>query len=368
MSPMRPRLTIDVSAIEHNTRLVARLLGPCRIRLTGVTKACLGDPHVAAAMLAGGAASLADSRSANIARLRRHHPDCDLQLLRPSLDPEEGFDADLCFVSSAGQARTLLERCGPGRLRFLLMVETGDGREGVPLELAGEQARRLAAMPGADLAGVATNIACSRPEAPLAAALTALEEAAAEISGVVAGGRPWRSAGGSGLLRLLAGSRTEAGGPLAALDELRCGEALLLGSIPGGAPTEPVGAAADGGPPADGGVLDPPGTAFLEGARTDAFLLEADVLEVYEKGGACQALLAVGSQDIGSEAASLRPLRDDVMPLNLTSDYLAVSLEADHDAACADSVPAAGGRLRFIPGYYALVAAMTSPFVEKVFI
>ena len=348
---MRPRLKIDVSAIEHNTRLVARLLEPHRVRLAGVTKACLGDPKVAAAMLAGGAAALADSRLDNITRLRQHFPDSELQLLRPALDPDVSRSADLYFVSSADQARLLLQD-GSASLRFLLMVETGDGREGVPLELAGEQARRIAALAGAELAGAATNIACASPGAPLSAALAGLEAAAAAISGLTVP-RPWLSAGGSGLLHLLTVPESQpAPGSIQILDELRCGEALLLGSVPGGGPE-------------DGSTADNPGGGFLEGARTDAFLLEAAVLEVYQRKGVRQALLAIGSQDLGSAGAqALKPLRDGVRPLAATSDYLAVSLEPDNHGR---NVPAIGERLQFIPGYYTLVAAMTSPFVEKVY-
>lgn len=363
---MLPRLTIDVPAIEHNARLVARLLESYGVRLVGVTKACLGDPRIAAAMLSGGAGALADSRLENIARLREHHPSVELQLLRPCLD--DGIsqcddssrnhtdyrgqappaEADLCFVSSFQQVRLILESPSALTARFMLMVEAGDGREGVPPGLFSEQARRIAALPGAELAGAAATIACARPEAPLSAALAGLLEAA----GTLGIRKPLLSAGGSGLLRLIIPENVSNGGysasMISTLDELRCGESLLLGSIPG---------AASGG--CDEAV-------FLEGARRDAFRLEATVLEAYEKDGGLQVLLGLGSQDIGGAVpGALKPHYDGAHVITATSDYLSLAIDS---ADGGRSAPAVGDTLSLIPGYSALVAAMTSPYVEKVYI
>ena len=51
-----PRLEIDLEAVEHNTRTLVSPAGArWASRVTGVTKAALGSPGVAAAMLRGGA-------------------------------------------------------------------------------------------------------------------------------------------------------------------------------------------------------------------------------------------------------------------------------------------------------------------------
>ncbi|MEK7817783.1 MAG: hypothetical protein AAB281_05965, partial [Actinomycetota bacterium] len=164
------------------------------------------------------------------------------------------------------------------------------------------------------------------------------------------------SAGGSGLLKLLlelpAGEAAPLFGPLT---ELRCGEAILLGRIPSGEKPE----------------------LYLPGANRDAFILEGAVLEVYAKAGRRQALVDIGVQDIG--AGGLAPLDAGIKPVSATSDYLVVELEgaaggiaagsgATGDAAASGgSAPAAGSHLSFIPDYYALVGAMTSPFVDKIY-
>lgn len=345
---MRPRLIIDLSGIEHNARLVSGMLRPLGIRLVGVTKACLGNELIAAAMLAGGATALADSRTENIANLRRHHPGQELQLLRPSLGVAgTGLAADICFVSSAGQAEKMLSGSTGLPLRFCLMVETGDGREGVPPGMATAEAAAITAQDGAELAGLATNAACARPGAPVAEALAILSGLAAQMDCNRV------SAGGSGLLRLIV-ETSDPGGkaglpagesvlprePFKAITEMRCGEALLLGRIPSGAANDPC----------------------LPNGRLDAFTLEATVLEAWGKGGSTKALLGLGSQDAGM--APLFPSQPGVTAVSITSDYLSVAL----DRELADGPPVApGDKLTFIPSYHALLAAMTSPYVDKDF-
>lgn len=464
-----PRLTIDLGKIEENARLVANLLKPCGVRLVGVTKACLGNALVGQAMLAGGAAALADSRCENIANLRRHLPEAELHLMRSPVGGGVTGEPDLYFVSSADQARALRDAChdgvagarldafhdgvagmprdafhdgmagmsrdtfhdatagmsrdafhdampdtpphsGPGAdiarprrdLRLCLLVETGDGREGVPADQVADEAERIFDLDGVELAGLATNAACARMPASLDDTLKSFYQSSARglwrlgKKGVSARRRqaadhrpvtrepspdgripPFSvmSIGGSGFLRLLIDSAAETFDgstdllkipPLGAVTELRSGEAILLGRVPAA------------------GLKD----IFFPGAHRDAFLLAGEVLEVYPKHGATQALLDFGLQDIG--AGRLIPRRQGVSFGAATSDYLAVSFPAAMDGRplCADNNSTigvqqtgvgdrlmvdgqplrVGDRLTFIPTYYALLAAMTSPFVEKVFI
>lgn len=361
-----PRLIINLRKIEDNSRLVAELLRPHGVDLVGVTKVCLGDPRVGKAMLAGGAVALADSRIQNIARLRRHLPDVRLQLMRPPGRrlPASGEEPDLFFVSSYQHAEHLSKTGGRQATRLCLMVETGDGREGVPPELAAGEAARISEVQGVELAGLATNAACSRQPASLKDTLSLFYEVSSQVArglkkkdpetrsrpdgSATAGafgtrnsfpGFPIMSAGGSGLLALILNEGQESGSgesPLSGLTELRCGEAILLGRIPAGGGED----------------------LFLPGAHRDALVIEGRVLELYRKEGRTQALLDFGLQDVGTA-----PLvcTSGIKPRLATSDYLAVSCEEEAGKLRV------GGCLTFIPTYYALLAAMTSPFVEKVF-
>ncbi|MHB9054075.1 MAG: alanine racemase [Thermoleophilia bacterium] len=346
-----PRLTIDLAKIEHNTRRVAELLRPHQVRLAGVTKGCMGNERVAEAMLAGGAAGLCDSRARNIRNLRRHFADTRIGFLRSPVTRDEAcFDADAYFVSSLEQALPLL-RMARRPLRFCLMIETGDGREGVPPELATDEAARIAGVEDADLVGLATNAACARAGAHVGEALAVFNEVAAKIDWRLGRGRGkglMSSVGGSGLLRLLTDPEEREGKPrgwsmslFAPVTELRCGEAILLGRIPSGSSPD----------------------LYLDGAWRDAFLLEGPVLEVFEKNGVAQALVGFGVQDTGG--ARLIPCHPGITPASATSDYFAISCSSPELTAHPLRI---GEPVRFIPTYYALVAAMTSPFVEKEFI
>lgn len=360
-----PSLTIDLAKIEYNSRLVASLLEPFGVRLVGVTKACLGNERVAGAMLAGGATALADSHIRSISNLRRHLPDAELHLMRSPLDDKHlSPDADLYYVSSVTQAEALLNLwpATAEPLPLCLMVETGDDREGVPVEQAAAEAVRLSRLAGVKLMGLATNAACARPRAPLAPVPLAFSRARAavvreleRVDSPAAASLKVFSAGGSGLLGLFPedappgeDGRTDgtdsdggAAAPFTGITDLRCGEALLLGRIPSGST---------------------PGL-FLADARRDAFVLEAPVLQVREKNGGGQALLDFGVQDVGQ--APLVPLRPGVSLSRITSDYFMVDIRAGKDPEPPVRV---GDRLAFVPAYYSLLAAMTSPFVEKVFV
>ena len=68
---MTPRLEIDLDKIQHNARTLVELLAKRGISVTGVTKATLGSPEIAGALLRAGVSSLGDSRIENIEAMRR---------------------------------------------------------------------------------------------------------------------------------------------------------------------------------------------------------------------------------------------------------------------------------------------------------
>jgi predicted amino acid racemase len=126
----------------------------------------------------------------------------------------------------------------------------------------------------------------------------------------------------------------------AGVNQLRLGEALLLGQ-------ETVD-------------LDP-----IDGAYRDAILLDAEIIEVKDKplsegghGSMRRAILALGSQDVCRGA--LKPIDENARILLRSSDHLVVDVTDSRDRYKV------GDCMRFIPSYEAMLAAMTSPFVEKV--
>jgi predicted amino acid racemase len=331
-----PVLLVDIEAIGRNTETVAKMLRDNGIDLIGVTKGCLGEPRVGAAMLAGGAVALADTRNENLRRLRAALPGVELhRIYLPSLrrDFEPG---DVTYISSLAGASAVAAIAWEGRApqerrRVMLQVETGDLREGVPLEQLEELALAVCADPLLELAGISTNYACfhGKPDG-IRDSVGAIAMAAAQLR---AAGMPVAhvSGGNSSLLWLLA----EGEGLPEEVTELRCGEALLLGQ-------------------------DALFYRALPGCCHDACVLRAEVLEGYTKpvreGGRCCLVLGVGRQDLGSGA--LKFVDAGLRELGRSADYLVVEQEEKYPKA------GAGDMIDMIPSYEALVSAWTSPYVE----
>ncbi|MGK2928129.1 MAG: alanine racemase [Acidimicrobiales bacterium] len=77
-----PRLEVDLAAVCHNARTLVDRLGAVGIRVTGVTKALLGDPDVAEALVRGGVIGLGDSRIENLTRLHTAGSSAPRMLIR----------------------------------------------------------------------------------------------------------------------------------------------------------------------------------------------------------------------------------------------------------------------------------------------
>ncbi len=345
-----PQLHVDTGVIGRNTEAVAGLLRGRGLDLVGVTKGCLGEPRVGAAMLAGGAVALADTRDHNLRCLRGALPEAALHriYLPPVCAPFEL--GDVTYISSPSGATAVAETpaLGSGRRRqVVIVVESGDLREGVPIEGLIALAEMVVHDPRLELVGVATNYACFKGgPAGIRESLGTVARAARALR---AAGMPVHrvSGGNSSVLALLrpddpgesahhhAGrGSSEAEGIPAEVTELRCGEALLLGQ--------------------DALFHRPlPGCAC-------ACRLRAEVLEEYTKSpsskGERRLVLGLGSQDLGSGA--VRFVEPGLRELGRSGDYLVVESGAGGPRA------GIGGVIEMIPSYEALVAAWTSPYVE----
>lgn len=325
-------LVVELDAIHGNSQAVAGLLRGAEASLVAVTKACLGEPRVAEAMMAGGAIALADTRDRNLTRLRAALPGVELHRIYLPPVSSAFVPGDLTYLSSVPGARALAALGSRARpLAVMVQLETGDQREGVPREQLEGLIEYVLGEPRLRLAGLSTNYACfagvctgvrASVEA-VAAAARQLRNAGLELTRV--------SGGNSSLLALLL-----EGEPLPAeITELRCGEAVLLGQ--------------------DALYYRP-----LPGCRQDACRLRAEVLEGYTKaspeGDERRLVLGLGSQDLG--AGSLRFVEEGFYEAGRSADYLVVGV------APGGRVVTEGEVLEIIPSYYALSAAWTSPFVE----
>jgi predicted amino acid racemase len=349
-----PRLAIDLGAIRHNAGVLVGRLAKKGIRVTGVTKAVLGSPGVAAAMVSAGVVGLGDSRVENLNRLQGAgfaSPIAPLTLIRsPMLSQVDAVvrHADVSLnsemkVLDALSVAAVHQRTTHG---VILMVELGDLREGVAASEIVDLARSISRHPGLTLEGLGTNLACQSGVVPDQAKMAELSSLVEQVEAACSIHLSVVSGGNSANLEW-ALTTPDVG----RVDELRLGEAILLGTDP----------------------LNPHPT---DGLRGDAFTLVAEVIEAKTKpaqpwgatvatafgeplprrgsGPVRQAILALGHQDVDPDGLIPPP---GITILGASSDHLVVDV-GDHDIGV-------GGEIGFGLDYSSLLRATTSPFVTK---
>lgn len=324
---MYPKLIIDLAKIRHNAGAIVKAAG--YIKIFGVTKGCAGSVEVAQAMLDGGAAGLADSRLAHLVRIREHFPKTPLLALRqPMLDEINrivSLDVTV-MVSDLTAARALSASASAvgHRQRVIVMIDIGDGREGVPPSSVSAFIRALMEMKGLENIGIAANVGCRGGIIPDAESMAVIDELVLEAArdGL---GLGQVSAGNSSCWNLL-----RSGNLARSASQLRIGEAILLGR-------------------------ETAGGEAIQDLYQDAFIVKAQVLEASIKTGG-RLVVAIGCQDIGSGAIS--PLENGLEVVRLTSDHAVLS---------AGGAPAigSGGLIRFCPDYFGLQALAASTYVGK---
>ncbi len=347
-----PRVVIDLSKIRDNTRALVTRLAPHGISVVGVTKAVCGLPAVGAAMRSGGAVGLGDSRSVNLRRLVTADVDGPRTLIRSPMltaTAEVVRWADSSCNTEIEVLRSLSAAAGRlGRThRVVLMVELGDLREGIMPEDLVAVVRATLSLPHVTLDGIGTNLACQHGVVPGARNMAELDDLVEAVESV-AGVAVTRVSGGNSAS--LGWATT--GGDTGRVDELRLGEAILLGR-------EPLGRTA------------------IPGLHTDAVTLVAEIIESKRKPSAPWGELGQNAagvvgrpRDVGTRRRSIVALgRQDVDPSGLTpwGGRELVGSSSDHIVVDSGEQPdGVGDELEFDVDYSALLAAMTSPYVDVV--
>lgn len=349
------RIEVNCERIRRNTEAVVGLCAGRGIDVVGVTKACCGHPEVARAMLAGGVRLLGESRLKHVQRLREAGIDADVMLLRlPALSQADEV-VRLTQVSLNSQVETVraLSRAAQAQgvtHRVVLMIETGDRREGVMPQEAIPTARAMLSLPGIELAGIGTNVSCIGGVLPTQENTQHLIDVAGDVERAL--GIRFRviSGGHTASLALI-----ERGEMPPRVNQLRIGEGILLG-------------------------VDSAGNWPLPVPHQDVFNVAAEVVEIDVKphlpegpitvdafgrtphwedlGLRRRAILAIGEQDL--YVSGLAPRRAGVTLVGASSDHLVV------DVTEADPPVALGDELEFKPIYAAVATAMASYGVTQV--
>jgi len=348
-----PRIEISLSRIQENTRILSNLYGQKGIALMGVTKAVLGEPEIARAMINGGVRCIADSRIENIIRMKKAGISAPFALLRTPLSKAEMVvkHADISLNTEMETIRKL-SFCAKGTNKahkVILMIELGDLREGIlPCDIS-RLTRETLSLSNIQIIGIGCNLAChggiipdSKNMEKLSEAATALEKEFKIKLEIISGGNSanydW----------------CQSGDGMGRINNLRLGESILLG-------------------------LETAGRKQIPGLHTGAFKLIAEVIESKKKpslpfgesgqdafgntpsfinrGTRERAIIALGKQDI--QVSGLVPSRRmDI--LGASSDHIIFDNE--------NKFFKVGDEVKFDLNYGGLLAAMTSPFIDKQFV
>ncbi len=349
-----PTALVDIDKIEHNSRAVTELCRDHGIEVTAVTKVTCGMPQVARALLRGGATGIGESRLENIHRLRANGIFADMMLLRiPPLSGTEEIvrSADISLNSELSVIRSLSRSARDQGIvhNVIMMIDLGDLREGFWPDDVLPAAREIVELPNLKLKGVGTNLTCYGGVIPTPDNMQRLVDWAHRIEDATGTGIDIISGGNSSSLPLVrSGKMPEE------VNHLRIGEGILLGRET--IHREPW-----------------PGTV------QDAFRLEAEIIELKEKpsvpigetgqdafgntptfedrGDILRAILNVGREDVDVEG--LLPADEHLSILGASSDHLLLDVSA-HGGQLQ-----VGSTLEFTLTYSALLAAMTSSYVDK---
>lgn len=352
-----PRLEIDLQKILHNaTTLVARLHDK-DISVTGITKAMLGSPELARVFLQAGVSGLGDSRIENIEAMRDAGISASMTLIRsPMLSQTKRvvLNADVSFNTEPCVLRSLSLAAQEHNVTHgvVLMVELGDLREGIMPDDVNSIVKKVLRSPNIRLAGIGANLACRSGVSPddnnmaqLSAMADSIEATFHITLKVVTGGNSanldW----------------TFDGHKPTRINDLRLGESILLGREP--LHRQPI-----------------------EGLHTDAIVLTAEAIESKVKPRHPWGQIAQTAFGDAPQTQTARPNNDEFISQTILAighqdtDPTGVQLPtgmkilgASSDHLIVDTGQVAihpGSEITMHPNYSALLRAMTSPFVAKI--
>ena len=349
-----PRIEINVAKIAHNAKKLKELYGSKGIGVIAVTKVVRGDPAIVDALLKIGIDTFADSRIANIQRMRDAGIQARFLLLRTPIPSQVesvvkytdiSLNSELSVIKALSKAAVKQNTTH----RIILMVEMGDLREGIMPSDLEDIVRAVIELDRIELSGIGTNLACLegvRPDEKKMRRLSSLAKAIEEKFGLTL-----EFVSGGNSANYIWFMSTEDVGKI---NNLRLGESIFLGCE---------------------AIYRKP----IPGLYTEAFTLVAEVIESKVKpsvpygmighnafdnipvfrdhGHIRRALLGVGLQDV--MASKLSPILD-VDIIGATSDHIVLDAK-EIDLKVGDEV-------EFNLGYGALLSAMTSPYVIKKYV
>lgn len=352
-----PRLEIYPKRIQSNAKAIVQLCEANGVDIAMVTKVSMAHEAVVRALEEAKPGMIADSRIANLRSIGRMGLSVPRLLLRlPGLSELADVvkDSEISLNSSLATLKGLSgEALKQGvRHKVIVMIDVGDLREGVWPEQAPGLLKEAAMLKGIEILGLGCNLACYGGVIPSADNMRTLVEVRDQCRTMSGLELALLSGGNSSNLPLLASGKMPK-----EINHLRIGESIVLGR----------------------NVID---RSPWPGTRQDTFRVVAEVIELERKpsmpiglrgqdafGGLTdfidrgmrkRAICSIGRQDVVVDG--IEPEDKGIIVLGGSSDHLILDVE---DAAVDLKL---GDEVAFTPGYGALLALSTSPFVSKIVI
>ncbi len=348
-----PIIKISLSKIRENTRVLSELYGQKGISIMGVSKAVLGEDTIVNEMVQGGVRFIADSRIKNIQKIKNSGTATQCVLMRTQISQAESV-IKYADISLNTEIETIKKLAFYAKIhnqvhRIILMVELGDLREGI---LPGDLSlfvKKILPLTNIKIIGIGCNLACYGGVKPDSKNMLELSELAKRIEKKFQINLEIISGGNSANYEWFKSAQD-----VHRINNIRIGESIFLG-------------------------CETLNRKAIPGLHRDAFQLVAEVIESKKKpslpygnigqdafgnvpsfkdcGIHQRVIIALGRQDV--PVSGLKP---DIMTeiLGSSSDHIIL-----HNRNYPMQV---GDEVSFNLDYSGLLAAMTSPFIQKQFL
>lgn len=354
-----PILRVRLDVMEENMNRITERMSKLGISVWAVTKGISAPLEVVRRIEKTDITAIADSRMANIRRMKDGGIEKPFALIRIPMRSELADVAELVdytLMSDRETTELYAKVCAEkGKLRkVVIMTDLGDLREGFRISDFAEAIRTAKRVDGrgVTVAGVGTNFGCASGVLPTREKLESLVRFASELESAL-GHELEVISGGATTLSLLKpdGSLFPPG-----INNLRIGEGYLLGRDKSANRNIPWLSQATMQLEAELVEIRVKPSKPEGEVGFDAF---GNVPSFEDRGERLRGILALGRQDVYPN--SLFPLDDGVEVITASSDHLVVDLEN-----CGGRFKV-GDILRFRLGYPGMLAASTSPYVTKVY-
>ncbi len=347
-----PCVEVNLKKVTHNVKTVLAMCNKKHIDVASVTKVFCAQKPIVEAILRAGVTEVADSRILNLKKLKDLN--CKKMMLRIPMISEAYEVVKYCDCSLNSEIDTIRKLGAAAKYlnkihNIILMVDLGDLREGVLIDDVASIVSKIVKLDNINLIGLGTNVTCYGGVIPDTENLGNLIKLKLDIEKNFSLSLPIISGGNSSSLYMVINDTMPE-----EINQLRIGESIVLGRE----------------------------TSFglaVPNCYEDAFILSGEVVEIKskptvptgtigmdafgnkphfeDKGTRKRAIIAIGRQDIRVEG--LIPLDADISIFGASSDHLIL------DVTDSKKELKVGDIVDFKIDYGCLLAAMTSPYVEK---